>query len=105
MPLLFGTQFENFVVLGVGMIDSSRFKGVEELENLRQHTEEGLKNYVALLTPDNTVTFREVDLLDNDGETVRLAPGDLKPGDRLAQDLGDSVPEGQRVQPLGEPAA
>jgi amino acid transporter len=49
VPLLFGTQFENFVVLGVGMIDSSRFKGIEEIENLRQHTEEGLKNYVGLL--------------------------------------------------------
>jgi membrane fusion protein, multidrug efflux system len=65
----------------------------------------GLKNYVALLTADNKVTFREVHVVDNDGEMVRLAPGDLKPGDRLAQDLGDSVPEGQRVQPLGEPAA
>lgn len=65
----------------------------------------GLKNYVALLKADNTVTFREVHVLDNDGETVRLAPADLEPGDRLAMDLGDSVPEGQRVQPLGEPPA
>jgi RND family efflux transporter MFP subunit len=65
----------------------------------------GLKNYVALLTPDNHVTFREVHVVDNDGEIVRLATGDLHAGDRVALDLGDSVPEGQRVQPLGEPSA
>jgi membrane fusion protein, multidrug efflux system len=62
----------------------------------------GLKTFVALVTPDNHIKFREVHILDNDGETVRLAPGDLQPGDRVALDLGDSVPEGQRVQPLGE---
>jgi membrane fusion protein, multidrug efflux system len=65
----------------------------------------GIKNYVARVTPDNKVQFKEVHVLDNDGETVRLAPGDLNPGDRVALDLGDSVPEGQRIQPLGEPSA
>jgi hypothetical protein len=49
VPLLFGTQFENFVFMGAGVIDSSRFKGEEEIENLRQHTENELKKYVALL--------------------------------------------------------
>jgi amino acid transporter len=49
VPLLFGTQFENFVFIGVGVIDSSRFKGLEEIENLREHTEQELKKYVALL--------------------------------------------------------
>jgi hypothetical protein len=49
VPLLFGTHFENFVFVGAGVIDSSRFKGREEIENLRQHTEEGLKKYVALV--------------------------------------------------------
>ena len=49
VPLLFGTQFENFVFIGVGVIDSSRFKGVEEIENLREHTERELKKYVALV--------------------------------------------------------
>jgi membrane fusion protein, multidrug efflux system len=65
----------------------------------------GLKNYIALLTPDNRVTFKEVHVLDNDGEIVRLAPGDLQPGERVALDLGDSVPEGQKVQPLGDAPA
>jgi RND family efflux transporter MFP subunit len=65
----------------------------------------GIKNYVAVVTPDNKVQFKEVHVLDNDGETVRLAPGDLSAGDRVALDLGDSVPEGQQIQPLGEPSA
>lgn len=49
VPLLFGTQFENFVFVGLGVIDSSRFKGREEIENLRRETEESLKKYVALI--------------------------------------------------------
>jgi hypothetical protein len=49
VPLLFGTHFENFVFVGAGVIDSSRFKGLEEIENLRQHTEAGLRKYVALV--------------------------------------------------------
>jgi membrane fusion protein, multidrug efflux system len=65
----------------------------------------GTKNYVALITPNNRIAFREVHVLDNDGETVRLAPGDVQPGERVALDLGDSVPEGQQVQPLGESPA
>jgi amino acid transporter len=49
VPLLFGTHFENFVFVGVGVIDSSRFKGREEIENLRRHTEESLGKYVTLV--------------------------------------------------------
>jgi hypothetical protein len=46
VPRLFGTHFKNFVFLEVGVIDSSRFKGREEIENLRQQTEDSLKQYV-----------------------------------------------------------
>ncbi len=49
VPLLFGPYFKNFVFVGVGVIDSSRFKGREELENLRRQTEEGLENYVTFV--------------------------------------------------------
>ncbi len=56
------------------------------------------------VTPDNRVTFREVHILDTDGVTVRLVSG-IQEGDRVALNLGDSVPEGQHVQPLGDTAA
>jgi membrane fusion protein (multidrug efflux system) len=65
----------------------------------------GTQDMVATVTPDNRIAFRKVHILDNDGVTVRLAPGDLAPGDRVALNLGDSVPDGQRVEPLAEPTA
>jgi amino acid transporter len=49
VPLLFGTQFENFVFVGVGVIGSSRFKGREDIENLQRHIEDGLRKYMALV--------------------------------------------------------
>jgi len=49
VPLLFGTHFENFVFAGVGVIGASRFKGREEIDNLRRHTEQGLRKYITLV--------------------------------------------------------
>jgi membrane fusion protein, multidrug efflux system len=61
----------------------------------------GTKNYVAVVGEDNRVTFREVHILDTDGVTVRLIDG-VQEGERVALNLGDSVPEGQHVQPVGD---
>ena len=58
-------------------------------------------DYVAVVTPDNRVAFRPVHILDTDGVTVRLLDG-VEEGDRVALNLGDSVPEGQHVQPVGD---
>jgi hypothetical protein len=41
-------DFKNMIFISVGRIDSSKFKGVEEIENLKHDTEEGLKKYVSL---------------------------------------------------------
>ncbi|MGH7963112.1 MAG: amino acid transporter, partial [Candidatus Binatia bacterium] len=46
VPRLFGSHFQNFVFVGVGVIDSNRFKGKEEIENLHRQTEESLQQYV-----------------------------------------------------------
>ena len=46
IPSLFGNQFQNFVFISVGVIDSHKFKGTAELENLKQSTEEMLQKYV-----------------------------------------------------------
>jgi amino acid transporter len=49
VPRLFGPHFKNFVFVGVGVIDSSRFKGSEEIDNLRHQTEQSLEKYVSFV--------------------------------------------------------
>jgi hypothetical protein len=46
IPGLFGNHFQNFVFISVGVIDSHKFKGTAELENLKHSTEEMLQQYV-----------------------------------------------------------
>jgi amino acid transporter len=43
---LFPNHFKNVVFVSVGLIDSGRFKGLSEIENLRQAKEEELKSFV-----------------------------------------------------------
>ena len=43
---LFPNHFKNVVFISIGVIDSSRFKGASEIENLRQSKEEDLKSFV-----------------------------------------------------------
>lgn len=45
----FPNHFRNFVFVGVGDIDFDRFKGVKEVERLRQSVEADLDKYVALV--------------------------------------------------------
>src|SRR2546423_14199085 len=40
--------FKNMIFISVGVVDSGNFKGVEELESLRQHVETSLEKYVEL---------------------------------------------------------
>jgi membrane fusion protein, multidrug efflux system len=59
---------------------------------------QGTKNYVATVTADNRVAVREVNVVTNDGEVVYFTSDALKAGDRVALDLGNSVPDGQRIR-------
>ena len=45
---LFGHRFSDFLFVSVARIDSSKFKGLEELENLKQNTQHNLDQYVHL---------------------------------------------------------
>jgi hypothetical protein len=45
---LFGTHFRNVVFVGVGVIDSAAMSGIEEVEQVRERTEDGLRKYVDL---------------------------------------------------------
>ena len=43
---LFPGQFRDYVFASVGVIDSATFKGLDEVEALKRHTEQDLKKYV-----------------------------------------------------------
>jgi hypothetical protein len=45
---LFADRFQDFLFVSIGRIDTSKFKGVEELQNLKNFTEDNLRKYVAL---------------------------------------------------------
>lgn len=45
---LFPRYFHNVVFMGVGVVDSATFQGVEEVDRVREQTEESLKKYVEL---------------------------------------------------------
>ncbi|MGH9430034.1 MAG: efflux RND transporter periplasmic adaptor subunit [Terriglobia bacterium] len=57
------------------------------------------KPFVAVVTPDNRVTFRPVTILSDDGATILIRSG-LKPGERIALNAGDLVQEGGKIQPV-----
>jgi RND family efflux transporter MFP subunit len=63
---------------------------------------QGVKNFVAVVTPDDRVVVRGVRVMDNDGEIVHFMSDSVQAGDRVALDLGNTVPNGQRVQPADE---
>jgi hypothetical protein len=44
---LFPGQFKDYVFVSVGVIDSAAFKGLDEVETLRNHTDNDLKKYVS----------------------------------------------------------
>ena len=46
IPRLFPNHFKNVVFISVGVVDSSTFKGAEEIENLKSSTEDNLKSFV-----------------------------------------------------------
>lgn len=63
---------------------------------------QGVKNFIAVVGADHRVAVHEVHIVINDGEVVYFTSDAIKAGDRVALDLGNSVPDGQRVQPVDE---
>ena len=46
IPRLFGEHVKQFLFVTVGVIDSSRFKGIDEIDHLKKSSEEFLRRYV-----------------------------------------------------------
>jgi RND family efflux transporter MFP subunit len=61
------------------------------------------KDYIPVVTSSNTITYRPVTLADNDGQHVKVLTG-LEQGEMVALNLGNSLDEGSRVQPIAQPA-
>jgi membrane fusion protein, multidrug efflux system len=59
----------------------------------------GDKPYVAVIGEDNKVNYREVAIYESDGRKIRLSSG-LAPGERVVFSPGQSMVEGEKVQPI-----
>jgi len=46
---IFGDTFHNYVFIQIGIIDAGRFKGVQEITELRRYTEDDIQNYEDLM--------------------------------------------------------
>ncbi|HZI21606.1 MAG TPA: hypothetical protein VFD76_03795, partial [Gemmatimonadales bacterium] len=57
---------------------------------------------VAVVDSANRVAFRRVAVARDDGANAQIARG-VAPGERVALNVGESVADGARVQPVEEP--
>lgn len=55
--------------------------------------------FVTAVTAQNELTYKQVELANNDGKMLWVASG-LDAGETLALNVGDTVPEGGKVRPL-----
>jgi amino acid transporter len=74
-------HFRNIVFLSVGVVDSGNFKGVQELEHLRQHVETALCKYVELARkmgfPATSYMAVGTDVVDELEQLCRVAHRDF----------------------------
>jgi RND family efflux transporter MFP subunit len=59
----------------------------------------GDKTYLTMVTPDNHLNYRQVEVIDNDGKELRLLAG-VTPGELVALNVGDTIAEGGKVRPM-----
>jgi hypothetical protein len=62
------------------------------------------KSFLTVVTSDNKLTFKPIELAGNDGKFVWIISG-VQTGETVAMNVGDTIPEGSKVRPLEEPAA
>lgn len=89
---LFHNHYGGIVFLSVGIIDSSRFKGVDEVQNLQAQTREDLEKYVAFCAEHGLpADFRYVLGTDAVDEIVDLTLGAVKDYPQLVLFAGKLV--------------
>ena len=56
------------------------------------------KHTVIVVTPDNTIHYREISIADDDGKMIRVLSG-LQEGETVALNLGNTIEDGSHVRP------
>lgn len=56
------------------------------------------KHSVVVVSPDNTIHYREIEIADDDGKMIRVLSG-IKEGEIVALNLGNTIEDGSRVRP------
>jgi RND family efflux transporter MFP subunit len=59
------------------------------------------KNFLTVVSSDNTLTYKPIEIADNDGKILRIVSG-VSEGDLVALNVGDTLPEGSKVRPIIE---
>lgn len=54
---------------------------------------------VPVVQQDNTIRYTKIDLVDNDGENIRIRSG-IHEGEKIALNIGSSLVDGQKVRPV-----
>jgi K+ transporter len=71
---LFGDVFKNFVFIQVGIVDVGNFKGVYEVDNLRQDTQKDLSRYVNFMQKQDFyaegISLIGVDVIEEAGKIM-----------------------------------
>jgi len=61
----------------------------------------GKEFFAGVVDQNNILHFKKIDIADNDGRTIKLASG-LDAGEHVALGIGNSLKEGDKVQPIAE---
>jgi RND family efflux transporter MFP subunit len=61
----------------------------------------GNQAMVTVVKSDNTITYKPVELANNDGKMLWIASG-LNAGETVALSIGDTIPEGGKIRPIRE---
>jgi membrane fusion protein (multidrug efflux system) len=59
------------------------------------------KTFLSVVNPDNTLTYRAVEIVGNDGKLLSIMSG-VKEGETVALSVGNAIPEGGKVRPQAE---
>jgi K+ transporter len=75
----FGGSYRNFVFISVGVVDAGAFKGVDEVERLKEHSRKEVDRYVTYLTQQGYSAQAYIGIgIDVVEEIEKLAPDILK---------------------------